>query len=185
MDLNIIIQIHFYFNMPRIPIDKIYMQIAYQIAKLSYAERRKVGCIIVKDGQIISVGYNGTPHGFENECEEVETRHYDNPDVATMLEDMGWTLPKDNSCTCRRSVTKREVLHAESNAITKLAKSTISSVGTTLYTTTMPCFECSKLIIQAGISEVRYCEEYRDTSGVDLLEKAGIPVYQDIVWNNE
>jgi dCMP deaminase len=102
-----------------------------------------------------------------------------------MLEDMGWTLPKDNSCTCHRSVTKREVLHAESNAITKLAKSTISSVGTTLYTTTMPCFECSKLIIQAGISEVRYCEEYRDTSGVDLLEKAGIPVYQDIVWNNE
>ena len=159
MDLNIIIQIHFYFNMPRIPIDKIHMQIAYQIAKLSYAERRKVGCIIVKDGQIISVGYNGTPHGFENECEHTDS--------------MG------------QCVTKREVLHAESNAITKLAKSTISSVGTTLYTTTMPCFECSKLIIQAGISEVRYCEEYRDDSGVKLLEKAGIPVYQDIVWNNE
>lgn len=159
MDLNIIIQIHFYFNMPRIPIDKIHMQIAYQIAKLSYAERRKVGCIIVKDGQIISVGYNGTPHGFENECEHIDSTG--------------------------SHVTKREVLHAESNAITKLAKSTISSVGTTLYTTTMPCFECSKLIIQAGISEVRYCEEYRDNSGVGLLEKAGIPVYQDIVWNNE
>jgi dCMP deaminase len=102
-----------------------------------------------------------------------------------MLEDMGWTMPHDNSCTCHRFVTKREVLHAESNAISKLAKSTISSVGTTLYTTTMPCFDCSKLIIQAGIVEVHYCEDYRDTSGVDLLTKAGITVYQDVVWNNE
>ena len=185
MDLNIIIQIHFLFNMPRIPIDKIYMQIAYQIAKLSYAERRKVGCIIVKDGQIISVGYNGTPHGFENECEEIETTGWDFPEHAEILEQDGWTISTDDSCCAHRTITKREVLHAESNAISKLAKSTISSVGTTLYTTTMPCFDCSKLIIQAGIVEVHYCEDYRDTSGVDLLTKAGITVYQDVVWNNE
>ena len=145
--------------MPRIPINKIYMQMAYQIAKLSYAERRKVGCVIVKDEQIISVGYNGTPHGFENCCEH----HSDNGDI----------------------VTKREVLHAESNAIAKLAKSTISSIGTSLYTTTMPCFDCSKLIIQAGVKEVYYCEDYRDSSGPELLEKAGIEVYREIVWNNE
>ena len=171
--------------MPRIPINKIYMQMAYQIAKLSYAERRKVGCIIVKDEQIISVGYNGTPHGFENQCEYKETTYWENPTGAELLEDAGWILSTDNSCTCHRYVTKKEVLHAESNAIAKLAKSTISSVGTTLYTTTMPCFDCAKLIIQAGVAEVYYCEDYRDTSGVELLNKAGIPVYREIVWNNE
>jgi dCMP deaminase len=175
--------------MPRIPINKIYMQIAYQIAKLSYAERRKVGCIIVKDGQIISVGYNGTPHGFENECEDselitVNASYKETPEIVLDLEKDGFTC-KDECCTKRVYTTKKEVLHAESNAISKLAKSTISSVGTTLYTTTMPCFDCSKLIIQAGIVEVHYCEDYRDTSGVDLLVKAGITVYQDIVWNNE
>lgn len=158
---------------------------AYQIAKLSYAERRKVGCIIVKDEQIVSVGYNGTPHGFDNKCEELETSYWENPDHASLLEDNGWILSTDGSCSCHRHVTKREVLHAESNAIAKLAKSTISSVGTTLYTTTMPCFDCAKLIIQAGVAEVYYCEDYRDTSGVDLLIDAGIAVWQEIVWNNE
>jgi dCMP deaminase len=139
------------------------MDVARRFAELSHARRLHVGAIVVKDDRIISIGYNGMPAGWDNDCEDV-IQHSDD---TTSLK------------------TKSEVLHAESNAITKLAKSTISSVGTTLYTTTMPCFECSKLIIQAGISEVRYCEEYRDTSGVDLLEKAGIPVYQDIVWNNE
>ena len=140
-----------------------YMDVARRFAELSHARRLHVGAIVVKDDRIISIGYNGMPAGWDNDCEDV-IQHSDD---TTSLK------------------TKSEVLHAESNAITKLAKSTISSVGTTLYTTTMPCFECSKFIIQAGISEVRYCEEYRDTSGVDLLEKAGIPVYQDIVWNNE
>lgn len=144
--------------MPRIPIDKIYMQIAYQTAKLSYAERRKVGCIIVKDEQIVSFGYNGTPHNFDNSCETQE----------------GGTL-----------ITKAEVLHAESNAITKLAKSTLTSVGADLYTTTMPCYGCSKLIIQAGIKRVFYSEDYRDRSGVDLLKKAGIEVHEVICWNNQ
>lgn len=133
--------------MPRIKIESVYMQNAYQFAELSYAERRKVGCVIVKDKQVISFGYNGTPHGFENTCEINNT-------------------------------TKPEVLHAESNAIMKVAKSTMSCEGAELYTTTCPCFGCAKLIIQAGILKVYYTETYRDASGIALLEKAGISVEQ-------
>jgi dCMP deaminase len=169
--------------MPKIPTEIIYMQVAYQFAKLSYAERRKVGCVIVKDKQVISFGYNGTPHGFENECEMVETTYWDNPDNAELLEDNGWTLSNDNSCCAHRHVTKREVLHAESNAIMKVAKSTMSCEGADLYTTTCPCFDCAKLIIQAGIKKVYYTEDYRDMSGVELLKKAEIEVEQVIAWN--
>lgn len=128
------------------------MQTAYQFAKLSYAKRRRVGCIIVKNNQVISFGYNGMPHGFNNECEV------------------------DN-------VTNREVLHAESNAITKVAKSTMSCEDAELYTTTCPCFGCAKLIIQAGIKKVYYTEDYRDMSGVELLLTAGIIVEQVNTWN--
>lgn len=128
------------------------MQTAYQFAKLSYAKRRRVGCIIVKNNQVISFGYNGMPHGFNNECEV------------------------DN-------VTNREVLHAESNAITKVAKSTMSCEDAELYTTTCPCFGCAKLIIQAGIKKVYYTEDYRDMSGVELLLTAGIIVEQVNAWN--
>jgi len=138
--------------MPRIPIELVYMQTAYQFAQLSYAERRKVGCVIVKDHQVISFGYNGMPHGFDNTCED-------------------------------GNVTNPAVLHAESNAIMKVAKSTMSCVGAELYTTTCPCFGCAKLIIQAGIKMVYYTEEYRDMSGVDLLETAGIEVKQVNTWN--
>jgi dCMP deaminase len=174
--------------MPRIPIDKIYMQIAYQTAKLSYAERRKVGCIIVKDEQIVSFGYNGTPHGFDNACEDVETTevkvdYATNPIAVDLLEEDGYFCTGD---TCRKIVskTKREVLHAESNAITKLAKSTMTSGDADLYTTTAPCFDCSKLIIQAGIKRVFYSEGYRDMSGIELLEKAGIKVSEVVCWND-
>ena len=138
--------------MPRLPIEIIYMQNAYQFAKLSYAERRKVGCIIVKDHQVISFGYNGMPHGFNNVCED-------------------------------GNITKPAVLHDESNAIMKVAKSTMSCEGAELYTTTCPCFGCAKLIIQAGISKVYYTEDYRDMSGVELLQQAGIIVEQVNVWN--
>ena len=168
--------------MPRIPIDKIYMQIAYQTAKLSYASRRKVGCISVKDEQIVSFGYNGTPHGFANECEEIQTRLVDNPDHQEILEGKGYTC--EDGC-CSKTVTKKEVLHAESNAITKLAKSTMTSNDATLYTTTAPCYGCSKLIIQAGIKKVFYSESYRDMTGVDLLRKAGIQVEEVICWNEQ
>lgn len=127
-------------------LDQKYMTMAYVWSENSYAKRRKVGAIIVKDKMIISDGYNGTPSGFENCCED------------------------------ENGVTKPYVLHAEANAITKLAKSSQSSVGATLYVTTSPCMECSKLIIQAGIKRVVYCEEYRITDGLDILERAGISV---------
>jgi dCMP deaminase len=132
-------------------LDKAYMRMAEELAKLSYAERKKVGCLIVKDTQIISEGFNGTPAGFNNSCE------YHNH-----LEEM---------------YTKPEVLHAESNAITKLARSTNSSSQSTLYVTLAPCFECAKLIIQAGIKRVVYTEEY-PSNGLDLLHKAGINISQ-------
>lgn len=114
---------------------------------LSHATRRKVGALLVKDGAIISDGFNGTPTGFPNECESRVT---------------GDTLP--------------QVLHAESNALTKVAKSTISCKGATLYVTLSPCFECSKLIIQSGIERVVYNEEYRDLSGINFLKQSGIEV---------
>ena len=168
--------------MPRIAIEKIYMQTAYQFAKLSYAERRKVGCVIVKNNQLISFGYNGMPYGFENDCEEVQTRYYDNDDHAKTLVDKGYECI--GGC-CSKTSTKREVMHAESNAIMKVAKSTMSCEGAELYTTTCPCFDCAKLIIQAGITKVYYSEDYRDMSGVDLLSKAGIKIEQVICWNAE
>ena len=167
--------------MPRLNIEDVYMEIAYSVAKLSYAERRQVGCVIVKDQQIVSFGYNGTPSGFDNSCEETETVYYENPDTALeLIEDHGFTC--DNGC-CSRDRTRREVLHAESNAIMKVAKSTMSCEGAELYTTTCPCFDCAKLIIQAGISKVYYSEEYRDMSGVELLHRANIIVEYVNTWN--
>lgn len=129
-------------------LDRTYLQMAQIWAKLSKAQRKQVGCLVVKDNRIISDGYNGTPHGFDNTC-EYHTRF--------------------------GSETKPEVLHAESNALTKLAKSTQSSDGATLYITLSPCFECSKLMIQSGIARVVYSSEYRDVSGIELLARANIP----------
>lgn len=125
-------------------LDLRYLKMAKVWAENSYCIRKKVGALLVKDKMIISDGYNGTPEGFENICED------------------------DND------TTKSYVLHAEANAITKVAKSNNSSLGSTLYVTTSPCIECSKLIIQSGIQRVVFCEKYRDTSGLELLEKAGI-----------
>ena len=126
--------------------DKSYLKMAGIWAQNSYCARRQVGALIVKDRSIISDGYNGTPSGFENVCET-----------------------EDN-------VTKPYVLHAEANAITKLARSENNSDGATLYVTASPCIECAKLIIQAGIKRVIYSREYRLTDGVDLLRRAGIEV---------
>ena len=126
--------------------DQRYLDMARIWAQNSYCQRRQVGALVVKDGMIISDGYNGTPSGFENVCED------------------------DNN------VTKPYVLHAEANAITKLARSSNNSEGATIYITTSPCIECAKLIIQSGIKRVVYGEKYRLTDGVDLLERAGIEV---------
>jgi dCMP deaminase len=133
-------------------LDSVYIQMANNWASLSKAERKKVGCLIVKDGMIISDGYNGTPSGFDNKCEDID---YFN-----------------------QLITRKEVLHAESNAITKLAKSTQSSKGATMYITASPCQDCAKLIIQAGISRVVYGDFYKNNLGIDLLKKAGIIVEQ-------
>ena len=126
--------------------DKAYLRMAHEWGKLSYCERKKVGAIIVKDRMIISDGYNGTPTGFENFCEDEE------------------------------GYTKWYVLHAEANAISKVASSTQSCKGGTLYITLSPCKECSKLIHQAGIVRVVFTKAYRDASGIDFLKKAGIAV---------
>ncbi|MBQ5984292.1 MAG: dCMP deaminase family protein [Bacteroidales bacterium] len=126
--------------------DARYLEMAEVWAKNSYCRRRQVGALIVKDRMIISDGYNGTPSGFENVCED------------------------------ENGVTKPYVLHAEANAITKVAKSGNSSDGATLFVTASPCLECSKLIIQSGIKRVVYRDEYRLTDGIDLLRRAGIEV---------
>ncbi len=123
-----------------------YLQMARIWARNSYCQRRQVGALVVKEGMIISDGYNGTPSGFENICED----------------DSG--------------VTKPYVLHAEANAITKLARSSNNSEGSTIYITASPCIECAKLIIQAGIKRVVYGEKYRLTDGTELLQRAGIEV---------
>jgi len=141
-------------------LDNKYLYMALTWSELSKARRKKVGCLIVKDGTIISDGYNGMPSGFDNNCEiEVESK--------SMLASRAYEL-----------VTKQEVLHAESNAITKLAKSTQSSEGSTMYTTASPCVECAKLIIQSGVKRLVFHELYRDNKGINLLKKAGIIVEQ-------
>lgn len=126
--------------------DHSYLEMARVWARNSYCRRRQVGALLVKDKMIISDGYNGTPSGFENVCEDENDK------------------------------TKPYVLHAEANAITKVAKSSNSSEGATLYVTAAPCIECAKLIIQAGISRVVYTDDYRLEEGIDLLRRAGIQV---------
>lgn len=130
----------------QVVLDKRYMRMALTWAENSYCKRRQVGALLVKDKMIISDGYNGTPSGFENVCEDDSNK------------------------------TKPYVLHAEANAITKVARSHNSSEGATLYVTASPCIECSKLIIQAGILRVVYGEPYHLEDGLDLLKRAGIEI---------
>jgi len=137
-----------------------YMKTAETFADLSYARRLHVGAIVVKDDRIISIGYNGMPAGWDNNCE------YE------ILEDNGDDEPE----TILK--TKPEVLHAETNAIAKLAKSNESGMGATMFITHAPCLDCAKLIYQSGISHVLYRDSYRDTNGVSFLEKSGINVTQ-------
>ena len=129
-------------------LDKRYMRMARIWAENSYCERRQVGALLVKNKMIISDGYNGTPSGFENDCEDEEIN------------------------------TKWYVLHAEANAILKCATSTQSAEGATLYITLSPCKDCSKLILQAGIKRIVYIQQYKDSSGLEFLEKAGIIIQQ-------
>jgi len=128
--------------------DRMYLDVANRIGLLSYSKRSQVGAVLVKEDNIIAFGYNGTPRGFENSCED-----------------------EDN-------VTKREVLHAESNAIAKVARTTSSSEGSTLYTTLSPCYDCAKMIHQAGVVRVVYEHTYRDEDGMDFLRRCGVSCEQ-------
>ncbi len=128
--------------------DRAYMKMAVEWAKLSHCTRKKVGALLVKDGMIISDGYNGTPSGFANDCEDAQ------------------------------GITLWYVLHAEANAIMKVARSTNNARGATLYLTHSPCKDCSKLILQAGISRLVYLAPYKDSAGLELLDKGGVLIEQ-------
>jgi dCMP deaminase len=138
-----------------------FMETAQTFAELSHARRLKVGAIVVKEDRIISIGYNGMPSGWDNNCEDE-------------------FLHEDGSTTLR---TKPEVLHAETNAIAKLAKSNDSGNGATMFITHSPCIECAKLIYQSGIDHVVYMQKYRDDAGVEFLKQSGVTVEQVYVLN--
>lgn len=141
---------------------KAFMKTAYAFAECSHARRLKVGCVIVKDNRIISIGYNGTPTGWDNDCERTIFFH----------EETGKQLPEPVL------VTRDEVLHAETNAIAKLAMSHENGKGATLFTTHAPCLQCSKLIYQSGIEAVYYAEEYRNYDGIGFLDMCGVKTNQ-------
>ena len=141
---------------------KAFMDTAYRFAELSPAKRLHVGAIVVKDDRIISIGYNGMPAGWDNNCED----------------EIGHVLDVDENVVEIRLKTKPEVLHAETNAIAKLAKSNESGMGATMFITHAPCLDCAKLIYQSGISSVLYRDTYRDTGGITFLEKSGVKVKQ-------
>ena len=156
----------------------LYINIATLVAQESHARRRKVGSIIVKDGRIISMGWNGMPAGWDNNCEIMEYPA-SNPGGWLSAEDIEYLWPlEDDSGTRYKLVTRSEVLHAESNAIAKLAKSTESGENAELYITLSPCLDCAKLILQTGIKNVYYKDKYRDDTGIVFLEKSGIKVTQ-------
>ena len=138
------------------------MDVAERFAELSSARRLHVGAIVVKDDRIISIGYNGMPAGWDNNCED----------------EIGHVLDDDNNIVEIRLKTKPEVLHAETNAIAKLAKSNESGMGATMFITHAPCLDCAKLIYQSGIGSVLYKDAYRDTGGITFLEKSGVIVTQ-------
>jgi len=139
-----------------------YMKTARVFAELSTSKRKQVGAVVVKDDRIISIGYNGMPSGWDNNCED---------EIGHVLDDNEYTVET-------RLKTKPEVLHAESNAIAKLAKSTESGDGASMFITCSPCIECAKMIFQSGIKEVFYSEDYREDTGIVFLNKCGITVKQ-------
>jgi len=140
--------------------DNVHMRVAEVYSEVSSARRLQVGCVIVKNNTIIGIGYNGMPSGWDNNCED----------------EIGEVINSANKIVEIRLKTKPEVLHAESNALAKVARSTNSSEGATLYVTHAPCLECSKLIYQSGINSVFYRNEYRDSAGINFLNKCEVHV---------
>ena len=141
---------------------KYYMDVAQLTSSLSYATRLQVGAVIVKGHKILATGYNGMPAGWDNNCED----------------EIGHVLDDANNIVETRLKTKQEVLHAESNALMKVASSTESSENSTMFCTHAPCIHCAKLIYQSGISSLYYRNTYRDTAGLEFLEKSGVSVTQ-------
>jgi len=140
--------------------DNVHMRVAEVYSEVSSARRLQVGCVIVKNNTIIGIGYNGMPSGWDNNCED----------------EIGEVINGANKIVEIRLKTKPEVLHAESNALAKVARSTNSSEGATLYVTHAPCLECSKLIYQSGVNSVFYRNEYRDSAGINFLNKCEVHV---------
>jgi dCMP deaminase len=140
---------------------KLYNNIAHEVAKMSHARRLQVGAVIVKDDRVISMGYNGMPAGWDNNCES---------------EEIEFDLVTKTRTGTGKLTTRPEVLHAESNAIAKLAKSNDSGDGADIFVTHAPCMECSKLIFQSGIRRVYYSADYRDDSGIKFLKQSGVEV---------
>lgn len=146
--------------------DQFYMNIAHEVSRQSYAEKMQVGSVIVKNNRIISIGYNGTPTGWDNNCEYI------------IEHEMGIAEHSEDTYIRKELKTKPEVLHAETNAIAKVAQSSESSKGATLYTTCAPCLQCAKLIYQSGIRRVVFKDEYRERDGLDFLSRAGLDIKQ-------
>jgi len=154
---------------------KLYNNIAHEVAKMSHARRLQVGAVIVKDDRVISMGYNGMPAGWENDCEYKVydlSRDFDGNYFAYSYKE----YPFEDEHGRYKLKTRPEVLHAESNAVSKLAKSNDSGDGADIFITHAPCMECSKLIFQSGISRVYYSEDYRDDSGIKFLRQSGVEV---------
>ena len=154
---------------------KAFMDVAERFSKLSSAKRLQVGAIIVKDDRIISIGYNGMPSGWDNNCEFTVFVTKDEAQGYDMLA-QGYTETEQGNWT--RLKTRPEVLHAESNALAKLARSSESGEGATMFITHQPCLDCAKLIYQSGISTVYFKEPYRLNSGLDFLQKSNVEVYK-------
>ena len=156
-------------------LSRAYMDVARRFADLSYAQRRRVGCVIVKD-DIVHPGYNGTPAGWDNSC---ENREYMPTATGTILErdlDREWPHVDEDSYRRYRLVTKKEVLHAESNALAKMLKAGMSTRDSDVYVTLSPCIDCAKMLFQAGVRSVTYADNYRDDAGVRFLQQAGVKV---------
>lgn len=162
----------------------LYKTIAQEVAKMSHARRLQVGAVIVKDDRVISMGYNGMPAGWENNCENKDFMDRDaggwlNPDEIEERWPFIETSDEDGAYIGRFALkTKPEVLHAESNAVSKLAKSNDSGDGADIFITHAPCMECAKLIYQAGIRRVYFGENYRDDSGIKFLKQSGVEVHK-------
>jgi dCMP deaminase len=143
---------------------QLYSNIAEEVAKMSHARRLQVGAVIVKDDRVISMGYNGMPAGWENDCEQ------------KVYKIDGWLVDDEG---CYELKTKPEVLHAETNAIAKLARSNESGLGADMFITHAPCMDCAKLIYQSGIGKVYYNNNYRDDSGIKFLKQSGVEVIKN------